>query len=502
MKKRYLLPLLLLLMMVPASCCAQALPELFGAAKDSLTEGLSQGAAMAYAAMDQELTLELSAPSGRIEEGKTLTLSIAAGNPRPVETKVVFRLKLPERLQAAQDTTWEAVLPAAERDEETGALAPSVTVLTREIALMPGGASEDVALEAEMSMGTRFYRAMLPLALCVPDVSVSAQAQGTQGGRLFAGDVFAYEIRVANGGTAPKDVLLELALPESVSLTDALPAGFALENGIVRGHVRAEAAMQTEAGMKDSEAVIRFPLKVAEDTLEGDHDANRTLSGALQADGRRVPLPRVQVCGAKISARLISDTDSLKTGETAKLRMVVVNSGLAPAGVSLSCVLPEGLRLAEEEEEREATPAEMAHSLPPDEGGAAAPAAVKSEPTQQAMSRVDGALVFDVKMDAARETADGIEAATKVIELSVVADEAQEKISERLVGASLAWTVDEGGVQLGEAVAMRVYRPGFLGVSPEDWNGIFWAGLLLMVTISLLYAAVRSDSREEDFCCE
>ena len=47
---------------------------------------------------------------------------------------------------------------------------------------------------------------------------------------------------------------------------------------------------------------------------------------------------------------------------------------------------------------------------------------------------------------------------------------------------------------------MRVYRPTFLGITKEDWGGIFWASLLLLVTVICLYAAVRSDHDKEDYC--
>ena len=57
-------------------------------------------------------------------------------------------------------------------------------------------------------------------------------------------------------------------------------------------------------------------------------------------------------------------------------------------------------------------------------------------------------------------------------------------------------------MQLGEAVAMRVVRPEFLGMSRADWNGVFWASVLLVVTVLCLYVAVRRESKEEDFCCE
>ena len=45
---------------------------------------------------------------------------------------------------------------------------------------------------------------------------------------------------------------------------------------------------------------------------------------------------------------------------------------------------------------------------------------------------------------------------------------------------------------------MRVYRPQFLGVSKEEWSGIFWAGMLLMLAVCCLFAAARRDSRQED----
>ena len=66
--------------------------------------------------------------------------------------------------------------------------------------------------------------------------------------------------------------------------------------------------------------------------------------------------------------------------------------------------------------------------------------------------------------------------------------------------SSLAYSVDGGQTQLSEAAVMRVYRPTFLGITKEDWNGIFWASLLLLVTVVCLYAAVRSDHDKEDYC--
>lgn len=114
----------------------------------------------------------------------------------------------------------------------------------------------------------------------------------------------------------------------------------------------------------------------------------------------------------------------------------------------------------------------------------------------------DRTLVFDMHMDAAAEEADGVVARTKVFEIPVVADAPQDKLSERLVGASLAWSVNDQPAQLGDAVAMRVYRETFLGMSRADWNGMFWASVLLLATVICLFAAVRKDKKEEDFCCE
>ena len=110
--------------------------------------------------------------------------------------------------------------------------------------------------------------------------------------------------------------------------------------------------------------------------------------------------------------------------------------------------------------------------------------------------------MFDVHMDAASEAADGVIATTQVIEIPVVADAPQENLGEQLVGASLAWSVGEETMQLGEAVALRVVRPEFLGMSRADWNGVFWASVLLLVTVICLYAAVRRENKEDDFCCE
>ncbi|MBQ7785463.1 MAG: hypothetical protein IJ381_04870 [Clostridia bacterium] len=503
MKKKNLLLILLLLLMMPSAAGAQELPLLFEAVKDGLSEGMIQGAAMAHDGMTEELTLEMSADSARIEEGKTLRLTLSAGNPRPQETKVVLDLKLPARLRAMQDTTWEATLPPAQMDEERGMLTPSVTTFTRDILLLPGGGSEQTEIETEMSMGTRFYRARLPLALCVADISAAAELTGTEDGRLQPGDTYAYEVEILNKGTAPKDVKVELALPKNVRLGTPVPPGFTLGGGILSGQVHVKAAEDLKE-TKDSSVKVHIPLSVPADVLDEDEDALCLLTGAMLVDGERVALPRVQVCGARISAQLLADSDSLKAGEATSLRMVIVNSGLAPADVQLSCLLPKGLKLAEQEEEKseEERDEHTGAVLPEDDGGAEAGEAVPAEAAKAAMADDDRILFFDVHMDAARETDSGIASATKIIEIDVVSDTMQENLKEQLVGTALAWTVDEGETQLSEAVVMRVYQPSFLGIPWKDWNGLFWAGLLLMVTLSLLYAAVRSDEQEQDFCCE
>ena len=56
--------------------------------------------------------------------------------------------------------------------------------------------------------------------------------------------------------------------------------------------------------------------------------------------------------------------------------------------------------------------------------------------------------------------------------------------------------------QLGEAVALRVYSPMFLGLTGDEWSGIFWAGLLLVITVACLYAAVCADSQKDDYVCD
>lgn len=531
MKKLCMMTLAALILLWPAAVSAQGLPDFLSAVYDGIGEGLEAGVSQALASVDQELTLDVVPSQGRVEEGKTITLTVTAGNPRPQETTVQIELKLPERVAAAQDTTWEAVLEPAKLDTQTGAFVPSVTVFTREITLMPGGKSEQTAIEAEMSMGTRFYRASAPLDLCVADISANASAEGLTDGRLRPGDAFTYQIEVLNAGMAPKDVQVELILPDSVELGEELPASFVRAGSRISGQVRAEAAQLDEAGAAASRAVITLPATISEQALDGDEDATRLLAGILRVDGERVPLPRIQVCGAKISAKLLADADSLEAGEEMKLRVVLVNSGLADADVRVSCVLPDGLTLVtgeetdaketktpEEDEQKEdeaageaedeqqeeiATPAQA--SLPPEDRGtpdAAAVIADETEAAEPAMRQENNTLIYDVHMDAASETDGGVTASTRVLEMQVKAEESLENVKERLVGATLAWTVDDGQAQLGEAVAMRVYSSGFLGIGSEEWSGIFWASLLLVVTVACLYAAVRADNSKDEYLCE
>lgn len=503
MKKCMMMLLLPALLLLPAAARAEGLQELFTAVYDGVGEGLEGGMTAALAAMGEELTLGLDAQSERIEEGKTMRLTITAGNPHPQEARVSFALALPERLAAAPDASWDAVLPAAQIDPQTGLLKASETVFTREIALLPGGDSGEAQISCEMSMGTRFYRAQKTIALCVPDVHVSAAIEGDREGRLYPGDAYTYQIEVTNGGAAPKDIALEMILPEGIALDAPLPAGFAVKEKTIQGVVRAEAADMDGKNTTPSGSVIVLPVRVLENALEGDADASRLMTGVLRADGERVPLPRIQVCGARIRAKLTADSEELEAGEETNLRVVVVNAGLAPADVQVSCTLPSGLTLADGDaeheeygEEKEATAGELiatAGEMPPPDDGAALVQA-------SAVQENSGTLVFDLHMEAARETEGGVTASTRTIEIPIRAEEAQENLNGRLVGAALAWTVDGGDAQLGEAVAMRVTGAEFMGIAEDEWNGVFWAGVLLLITIACLCAAVRKDKKEEDYC--
>lgn len=489
MKKWCLMVLAALCLMIPALGSAQGLPEFLQAVQSGLSEGLSAGSA----AMEKDLTLSMTLSDSRVEEGRDVTLTIRAENPRPVETSVALTLSLPERLaaQAGEETAWEAVLPAAEADE-TGAFAPSVTTFTRVLTLMPGGTSETGNVTAEMSVGSRFYRESLPIALCVADISAKAGVEGAKDGKLTAGSAMTYTVEIANAGTAEKNVPVELILPAGVTLTGELPAGFAQTQRQIRGEARIPAAENGPAVV-----TMAFPMKVDENALQDDEDALRLLTGSLRVDGQRVALPRVQLCGPRITAKLLPQADSLKEGEETALRVVLINAGMAEADVRVSCVLPDGLSLVTAEE-TEATTDEAERALPPQDGDeptAQAEAVLADEATleEPEIRQENGAIVFSMHMDAAEENA-----ATRVVTLHVRADKPQESVKERLLGAALAWQIDEGETQLGEAACVRVYRPMVLGLTKNEWMGIFWAGLLLVVTVSCLFAAFNPDHKKEN----
>ena len=162
-------------------------------------------------------------------------------------------------------------------------------------------------------------------------------------------------------------------------------------------------------------------------------------------------------------------------------------------------MLPEGLSLVKAEPE-EATADEAAKALPPDDhddthADAEAVLADEAALAEPEIRQENGAIVFAMHMDAAGE-----EANTRVVTLHVRADEPKESITERLLGAALAWQIDSGETQLGEAACVRVYRPMMLGLTKDEWMGIFWAGLLLVVTVSCLFAAFNSDNKRERYC--
>ena len=182
MKKRIPFFLCALLLLTPLSAAAESLPEVLGAVSQGLSEGLKMGA-KTLAAPDADLTLTLEAGDTRLEEGGTLTLTLTAGNPYPQAVDVSFSLALPERLSCAQETAWQMTLESAKTDPATGELTASATKITRDITLIPGsGESEQVTLLCEMNMGTRFYRAAVPLDLCVPSISTAAILDGGEDG--------------------------------------------------------------------------------------------------------------------------------------------------------------------------------------------------------------------------------------------------------------------------------------------------------------------------------
>ena len=454
------------------------------------------------AAQSDDLTLKMTLHAAKLSEGESMTLEITVLNPRTVATPVALTLDLPERLGCAQDVAWECVLPAAETDEQ-GVVTPSETSFIRELSLGEGGVGETVTLLCELNMGTRFYRAQAELELCVSDVSVRTVADGVEDGRVLAGQTFCYRIDVSNEGTAARDVVVELILPDGLAFAGELPKGFEQSGMNVHGTVRAEAAKKLGDTLIASKASVNIPVSVDEDALAGDDDALRLLTGVLRIDGERVSLPRVQVCGPQITARLVTEADSLEAGAQMDLSIVVANTGLAPASVRVSCLLPEGLSLAEPEEET-ATPGEAAAALPPEDGASAQAAVLLTEEAELPvveLTQENGTLIYDVYMDAATLEDGAVKANTRVITVRVQADEAQHSLREKLVGAALAYETGEG-TQLAQAVAVRVYTPSFMGITKEEWGGIFWAAVLLVITVSCLYAAVKvaSDDDDKDYC--
>lgn len=207
MKKWCLMVAAMLCLMIPTVGSAQGLPDFLQAVQSGLSEGLSAGSA----AMEKDLALSMTLSDSRVEEGRDVTLTIRAENPRPAETGVSLTLNLPERLaaQTGDELTWNAVLPAAQVDE-TGAFVPSVTTFTRVLTLMPGGESAQGTVTAEMNVGSRFYRESLPIALCVADISTRASVSGAQNGRATVGETLTYTVEIANAGMAEKNVPVEL----------------------------------------------------------------------------------------------------------------------------------------------------------------------------------------------------------------------------------------------------------------------------------------------------
>ncbi len=496
-----------LLTLLPLGATAESLPEVLGAVSQGLTEGLTEGLEKAAQFPDQDLSLTLTAEDTRIEEGRTLLLTITAGNPYPAAADVTLTLELPERLSCAQPLTWQAQLAPAKADPETGALVPSETSFTREVTLTPdSGESDQTEVRVEMSMGARFYRAAAALELCVPVITASASLEGAQDGLIQPGEPFALVVDLSNEGTAPKDVPFTLALPEGVSPGGNLPEGVTLRDRSLLGTLRAEAG---------SSVSMRLPLCTDEALLDGDADASRLIAAVLTVDGERVPAPMLRVVGPMISVKLIPEHDSLEEGRTMDLAITVVNTGLAAADVELSCLLPEGLSVidapkaaakkaaptATEDEADDLPPAALAEG--PGDPPAAAAEPVMSEAALAPLPRTeDGALVYTVHMEAAKETESGIAAATKEILLRVRADAPLNDVGERMLGTSLVWRTDDGGTHMSEAAALRIYQQGFMGLNSSEWNGILLAALLMMVTVCCLYSAVKSDNKQDDYCFE
>jgi len=497
-KKWSMLMLCALLLLPPLSAGAEDLPDFLSAVAQGMSEGLQEGV---QAAAAQDLTLSLTAQDARIEEGRTLLLTITAGNPYPAATDVTLTLDLPQRLSCAQPLTWTAQLKPAAPDPKTGELLPSSAAFTREVTLLPGGESEQAELLVEMGMGARFYRAKTTLDLCVPDISAAASIIGADTQIVQPGGSFVYQVELLNEGSAPKDAPVELLLPAGVTPVTPLAAGFALRERTLCGTVRVEAA---------GENTVRLPMTVDPDALESDEDACRLLCGVLSVDGQRIALPMLKAAGPLISARLIPQKSQLKQGEVMDMTVTIANAGLAAADVDITCLLPEGLTVLKdltkipedkpkEEQKQGVSAAPNVDAGDPPAGGAAQ-AVMNDEPLTPVIREENGLITLSLHMDAARETDSGTAAATLEIPLRVRADVPVESVDDRMLGASLAWRTNDGGTQLAEAVALEIRRSGMMGLSDSEWNGILLAALLMLVTICCLYSAVKTDKREEDYC--
>ena len=476
MKKRILFFFCALTALLPLCASAEGLPEVLSAVAQGLEEGLEEGLALSAEMLapsetptpvypDNDLALSLCASEPRLEEGRTTTLTLTAVNPYDQPADVTFSLALPGRLSCTEPLTWQAQLPPAKNDPETGNWTPSVTTIPREITLIPGsGESEQVSLALEMQMGTRFYRAKTELALCVPRIDAAAALEGTDNGRIQPGEAFALAVHVVNDGDAPKDIAVTYLLPNGISPAGELPEGFALNRRTLEGTLRAEAG---------AAALLSFPLRADDDALDGDADASRLMTGILTVDQKRIDAPALHIVGPMINARLTPQKTSLAEGGAMDLAITVVNTGLAAADVELSCLLPEGLSLDKENTQ---------------------------EASQPRLRPEDGALLYTLHMDAATQTDSGVAASAKEILLRVRADVPAEELDDRLLGASLAWQTNAGATQLSEAAAMRVHRQGFLGLDHSEWNGILLAGILMLATICCLCSAMRSDGKQDEYC--
>ena len=486
-----------LLMFCATGAMAEDLPDFLGAVAQGLSEGLQEGA---QAASTQELTLTLDKQDARIEEGRTLLLTITAGNPYPTATDVTLTLDLPQRLVCAQPLTWSAQLKPATADANSGELTASVTTFTREITLTAGGESGQAEVSVEMNMGTRFYRTKTTLDLCVPDISAAAAVADTQNQIVQPGSGFVYQIDIRNDGTAPKDVPVTLLLPAGVTPAEPLPAGFALRERTLAGAVRVEA---------EDECAVRLPMTVDADVLDGDEDACRLLGGVLTVDQERIALPMLKAAGPLVSVGLIPEKTQLQEGETMNLTVAVTNAGLAAADVDIACLLPEGLSLVNtpaktpdktQQEKRSADAAAPAPDAGDPPAGSDAQAVMSDDPVMPVITQENGLISLSVHMDAARETDSGTAAATMEIPFMVRADVQVDSMDDRMLGASAAWRTDDSEPRLAPAVALEIRRSGMMGLSDSEWNGILLASLLMLVTICCLYSAVKTDKREEDYC--